>query len=310
MRFSSSPVVAASLAISVRLLLLLGNNKGVFGWESSCTPFKNIYADGTELCEKMWDDSFKVVNDDDKDGSESEPGYTMWFFDTDQNPNDAVTASLFGVDKEVNECHLQYFHKDTPSAEDDSMSECHPWKNRACCDSSTVLSARTLKASYGAGYEWDRCGPMSDACQRFFVQEACLYECDPNAGLFRKYNDTSDPDYNEWQMFQMPIRKSYCDAWYDACRNDYFCGKGSFFECEAFYWEDLLQNQTTTDANNKSSSSQESANNQSLLILGLSIAAVVAVLGIVFSIVLITRERNGVPMFAPLEQQIDQGVST
>ena len=255
-------------------------------WEETCTQFKNIYADGTELCEKMWDDSFKVVDD-------SEPGYTMWFFDTDKNPNDDTTISIFGADSQPNECHLQYFHKDTPSAEDDSMSECHPWKNRACCDSTTVKSADALNAAYGAGYEWDRCGPMSDACQRFFVQEACLYECDANAGLFRKYTDQSDPDYNEWQLFQMPIKKSYCDAWFDACRNDYFCGQGSFFECEAFYWENLEESKKIKDKG---------------LQIGLSVAAVFAFVALVFSCFLVRKERKGSPVFAPSGG--NEGVST
>jgi len=43
--------------------------------------------------------------------------------------------------------------------------------------------------AYGAGYEWDRCGKLSQACERFFVQEACLYECDPNIGNYRKCSD-------------------------------------------------------------------------------------------------------------------------
>jgi hypothetical protein len=30
---------------------------------------------------------------------------------------------------------------------------------------------------------------MSEACARFFVQEACMYECDPHAGQYRRYTD-------------------------------------------------------------------------------------------------------------------------
>ena len=73
---------------------------------------------------------------------------------------------------------------------------------------------------------WDRCGKLSQACERFFVQEACLYECDPNAGLFRKFNktiyDKDNEDHNEWQMEGMPIKASYCDSWFDACKK---CGE-------------------------------------------------------------------------------------
>ena len=55
------------------------------------------------------------------------------------------------------------------------VSECHPWRKNACCDRS-VTSLGVLKNSFGASFHWDRCGPLSQACERFFVQEACFYE--------------------------------------------------------------------------------------------------------------------------------------
>jgi hypothetical protein len=42
---------------------------------------------------------------------------------------------------------------------------------------------------------------------------------------------------NKWQMFEMPIKASYCDAFYTACKNDYFCGDGDFWACSADYRE-------------------------------------------------------------------------
>ena len=99
----------------IAALLVITATPCAFGWEETCTQFKNIYADGTELCEKMWADSFEVVDDDTQ-----EPAYTMWFFNQESNPNDAVTRQLFGGSEEENavpdQCHLQYFHKDTPAS--------------------------------------------------------------------------------------------------------------------------------------------------------------------------------------------------
>lgn len=269
-------------------------------WEESCTQFKNIYTDGTQLCEKMWDDSFTVVDDESM-------GYTMWFFDHDTNPNNAVTASIHGDASTPDKCHLKYYHKDFPSPEDDKMSECHPWQNNACCNSDTVESGSALNAAYGPGYEWDRCGPMSEACERFFVQEACLYECEPSAGLYRKFKEDqfADPDYNEWQLFKMPIKKSYCNAWYDACKNDYFCGKGSFFECEAFYWENQKAKEDEAAAI-AAAKAQEGEGLSPGAVIGLSVAGALAVAGILTSTVLVAKERTGNPMFAPAET----GVST
>lgn len=250
-------------------------------WESTCKPFPEIYASGTELCELMFDDSFMVVDD-------SEPGYNMWFFDTDVNPNDAVTQTIFGSEP-VEECGLQYFHKDEPGPEDDGMMECHPWKQRSCCNSSTVVSMEKLKEGYGEEYHWDRCGPMSPACERFFVYEACFYECEPSAGLFRFWNDSQSdhPEFNTWQISKMPIKKSFCDSWYDACRNDLFCGDGSFFSCAARYQasnpEDELKKEK--DANEK-------------LAISLGVIGSVAFLFCLFSFYLVHRERNGKPVFA------------
>jgi len=253
-------------------------NTSVFAWEETCKPFHEIYADGTELCEKMWDDSFKVVPG-------GEPSYTMWFFHTDHNPNDEVTLKLFSDEDLPNVCHLDSKHKEVPSPEDDAMSECHPWKKHSCCDSATVKSADALKQLNGPGYEWDRCGPMSDACQRFFVQEACLYQCDPNAGKFLKIKDPNAEGYNGRQLHQMPIKRSYCDSWYEACRNDYFCGSGSFFECEAFYWERLEEKKFEDGVVDRA------------LKIGLSLAGVIGLVGIGFSIFLIRKERDGDPVF-------------
>eukprot|EP00961_Rhodomonas_salina_P207030 2794709-Rhodomonas_salina.2 len=96
--------------------------------------------------------------------------------------------------------------------------ECLPWAERACCASDTVETADKLKEGYGEEFHWDRCGPLSRACEAFFVQEACFYECEPTAGLYRKYQkhefDPNNPDHNEWQMYGMPIKASYWDAWF------------------------------------------------------------------------------------------------
>lgn len=292
MATSKSALAAALLSVSASF------PTAVTAWEESCTQFKDIYADGTELCEKMWADSFEVVDD-------ASRAYTMWFFNENDNPNDFVTQQLFGGSdgsKVPDQCHLQYYHKDAPSPEGDDMTECHPWKQNACCDSTTVQSVKKLNEGYGPGYEWDRCGPMSQACERFFVMEACLYECEPSAGLFRKYDESQegvDPDYNEWQLHKMPIQKSFCDSWYTACANDYFCGDGDFFACNVVYEE-------TQDAVTAREAAVQEQKEVTGLIIGLSVLGGVAVLGVGFAIFLYHREKQGNPVFTP----VDAGVTT
>lgn len=229
--------------------------------QPECRKMKEIYASGREICENMWSGAFKYEEDEDN-------AYTMWFFDAHNNPNDVVTRRLarkgvFEQEGPVDQCYLQYYHKGDeevgneahPEEEPDTFQECHPWAQRSCCKQDTVSSVKKIKESYGPEFHWDRCGPMSQACERFFVMEACFYECEPNAGLFRKHKDSAvDPDpfggsqplhddpecvtTNAWQMHQMPIKASFCDAWYNACKEDYFCGAndGDYFQC-AKQWE-------------------------------------------------------------------------
>lgn len=224
----------SSLRVHLALFLVLCVSPAI-AWEETCTPFHEIYADGEELCNTIFGDAFVYSTDEAN-------AFTMWWFD-DQSPNRA-TAETMGFTV-PGMCEVSYFHKHAPSPEGDNFTECHPWKEEACCSESTA-NAEKLRAGYGQGYEWDRCGPMSMECQRFFVQEACLYECDVTIGLYKKCSDErvaneSDAEcyQNDWQIQGMPIKASYCNAWYTACRNDYFCGGGNFFDCDAHYWEKL-----------------------------------------------------------------------
>jgi len=130
--------------------------------DPKCKKFSEIYANPKDLCEKMFDYAFEYTTDEDN-------AYTMWFFD-DVNPNDAVATSLHG--SKADTCHLQYFHKGSdgtvdsvPTPEGDDFNECHPWKDSSCCHRDTVKDSETIRKSYGEGYEWDRCGPMSQACR-------------------------------------------------------------------------------------------------------------------------------------------------
>jgi len=88
---------------------------------------------------------------------------------------------------------------------------------------------------YGDKYRWDRCGPLSAACQQYFVDEACTYECDVNAGKWRLHGQTNSSECNDsngWQISNMPIKASFANAWYEACKDDLFAAteSGSYFD--------------------------------------------------------------------------------
>lgn len=38
-----------------------------------------------------------------------------------------------------------------------------------------------------------------------------------------QFDDEAGTSQNGWEVFGMPIDTKYCDAWYAACKDDYFC---------------------------------------------------------------------------------------
>lgn len=355
-----------------------------FGWDE-CKPFKEIYTSGKELCEKMWSDSFVYEQDEDA-------AYAMWFFDQ-VNPNNAIASSL-GKEESPDMCMLQYYHKQgddgsyaAPSPENKDAHECHPWKDNACCHSATVNSVTAINEAYGEGYHWDRCGPLSNACEQFFIQEACFYECSPHAGSYRRYDDKTvaafaafmaetgtgeGPCYtgvydkddamyqgtfehdgatyqksvfygdgcygpNRWQMYKMPIKASYCDAFYTACMDDHFCAAagesgGSFFGCAADYREGVAAAEAEALTKALEGYSAEikaevramnvTAAEASVMAAALAAAeaeaatipdwaiAIIVVLGVAFVLcmfavfIIVSREKAGKPMFKNLEAPV------
>lgn len=286
-------------------LLVATLTQNAVAWDETCSTFGEIYADGKELCEILWDDAFEYTTDEDK-------AYTMWWFSAD-NPNFATAANLNLTVPDT--CEIQWSHKENPSPETDDFTECHPWKDLACCHDETVASAEALRTLYGPGYEWDRCGKLSPECERFFVQEACLYECDVTAGLYRLCSDEQvqaaadnkedECHQNTWQLYKMPIKASYCDAWYTACRHDRFCGggDGKFSSCENLYQTNLEKQEAAAkvkalaDAKDLEDTKKKKKAVQTNL--SIIIVCVVLVLGSIVAFI-IFREKKGKPVFEPL----------
>lgn len=238
--------------------------------------------------------------------------YTMGFYDP-INPNDAIssllhrnmTSNAAGQQK----CGLHYYHLDYAVEQTlGQYSECHSFHESSCCKNTTISSYAALNTIYGVEYHIDRCGPMSRACENFFMMEGCFYECDPNAGLYRRYSDEqvaadvaangSTTWTNSWEMYLMPIKAGFCNDWYAACYNDYFCSddSGDFFSCAKLYT-------VTSSPTVASPAVAELARLQAWTDELMSITVIFSFLGlllIVFVIYVIYRERRGKAMFAPL----------
>ena len=112
--------------------------------------------------------------------------------------------------------------------------------------------------------------------------------------------ESANPEYNEWQLRKMPIKKSFCDSWYSACKADYFRGGGDFFGCATDYKENVAAAAALAAENDDSDTSA--------MLYGLIVAGVVAVLGLAFAGFLSFREKQGNPVFS--NQGSPTGVST
>ncbi|KAH9371045.1 hypothetical protein HPB48_019772 [Haemaphysalis longicornis] len=65
-----------------------------------------------------------------------------------------------------------------------TVSECTPWKDRACCTEQTTHDVHH-KDMYSMSLDFceDQVGRgMSDRCREYFHKDLCFYECEPNIG--------------------------------------------------------------------------------------------------------------------------------
>ena len=97
----------------------------------------------------------------------------------------------------------------------------------------------------------------------------------------------------------MPIRADYCDAWYQACYNDYFCATdgGSYTSCAREY--KAIDTIVVTEIIEK-----EADESVDVVLIIIIIVIVLIVVGLFAFICYVrNREQKGNPYFAPIEQQ-------
>jgi folate receptor len=114
-----------------------------------------------------------------------------------------------------NMCGLQYHHKPHAEPVDLTNTECSAWSDNSCCTFATADESlhkydtqQGTSTLYGGGLGISGCGRVSPECQTFFIQESCLYECDVNAGRFRRHagDAACADDGNTWQLSNFPLK--------------------------------------------------------------------------------------------------------
>ena len=95
-----------------------------------------------------------------------------------------------------------------------SGTQCSAWSDNSCCNSGTAAAFAYDRADAdtgvydGHGMGISQCGIPSDACQKWFIAESCLYECDVSAGRYRHHvGDAACVEGNNgWQISGMPLK--------------------------------------------------------------------------------------------------------
>jgi len=307
------------------------------GASEVCSTFGQVFSGPEDMCNRLYGEAFLYTEDESK-------AFTMWHFD-DTNPNDQTSINVHGSVPTT--CEVEYLHKKAPTPEAETFTECHPWRESACCEEKNVNSLDVLKHAYGEEYRWDLCGPLTSECERFYVQENCFYECDVNLGYYRKYKDMSNPTqkksydercddtspqydaayaknnasmcshykydkdndaHNKWEINRMPIKASYCKAWFGACRDQPIVHCGNAFTCGVEVAAALPEKTDDQLALGQGlGMGTEKTDDQLALGLGLGLGmgalVVIMVAGIV---VLVVKEKRGKPMFTRLGDDPDK----
>uniref|UniRef100_A0A8C0W3F3 Folate receptor-like domain-containing protein n=1 Tax=Castor canadensis TaxID=51338 RepID=A0A8C0W3F3_CASCN len=125
-------------------------------------------------------------------------------------------------DKLLNVCMNDRHHKREPGPEDKLYVECSPWKDNACCTTTTSWEAH-LDVSPLYNFTLIHCGLLTPSCQKHFIQAICFYECSPNLGPWIRLMPREQGE----RILDVPLCED-CEQWWDDCSSSYTC-KSNWF---------------------------------------------------------------------------------
>ncbi|XP_005107989.2 folate receptor beta [Aplysia californica] len=127
--------------------------------------------------------------------------------------------SLKTVDDYMNICLDGEHQKSVPGPELGLVKElCSPWAERSCCSAATARGVHMDRR--WLNFDWDHCKTLSPRCREYFLMDLCFYECSPNVGpwLVEDVRKIRNERFRD-----VPICKSDCENWWEACHDDYTC---------------------------------------------------------------------------------------
>ncbi|KAH0629656.1 hypothetical protein JD844_011887 [Phrynosoma platyrhinos] len=103
-------------------------------------------------------------------------------------------------------------HKPSPSPEE-QLGVCQIYAENACCSPEIAQDLSKANDIY-----WNRCGSLSSRCEEYLEQVECFYHCSPIAAQWPHPRRPT-------ALLAVPLCQSFCDGWYDACKDDLTCAR-------------------------------------------------------------------------------------
>lgn len=128
------------------------------------------------------------------------------------------------VDEYLDVCIDSKHHKDKPGPETDEFKHCSPWKKHACCKANTTKHIANDGTFSLYRMKWNQCDhikPLSAQCKSFLEKDTCFYECSPNMSPW--IVEVTGSKTRRQKFSNVPLCASDCDAWFEACKDDYTC---------------------------------------------------------------------------------------
>ncbi|XP_057673712.1 retbindin [Corythoichthys intestinalis] len=127
-----------------------------------------------------------------------------------------TTALIAGIGSE-GVCLQDGKHKTMPSPEP-YLRECTLYADNSCCTQEDIQDIFHSPSASNRNEPWDKCGPLSPACEGFLKRVSCFYRCSPDAARWPH-------PYHHSYIQAVPLCHSFCRDWFDACRTDLTCAR-------------------------------------------------------------------------------------
>ncbi|XP_066271707.1 uncharacterized protein [Branchiostoma lanceolatum] len=178
--------------------------------DSKCELIKDVFKNAKAMCESVWGSAFKYVSNRDEA-----------CLDPSVHPSEQVTKpkKVTAVAAAENEeewgCLRTKIHKSTPGPEP-GLQVCGEYSSNSCCSEKFDQQLRMSPVEKINQRYLNRCSVLSHRCEQFQLAVECHYYCDPMIYRYAKRG-------HKYAVQNVPICSSFCDDFFDACRDDLTC---------------------------------------------------------------------------------------